>query len=42
VGPVWLMSDEKIEKKLASETREAARRISRKLGYMPDRKTYLY
>ena len=42
VGPVWLMSDEKMEKNLGLETREAARRISQKLGFMPDRKTYLY
>lgn len=42
VGPIWLMSDEKVEKKLGSETREAARRISQKLGFMPHRKTYLY
>ncbi len=42
VGPIWLMSDGKIEKKLALETMETARRISQKLGYMPDRKTYLY
>jgi IclR family KDG regulon transcriptional repressor len=41
-GPIWLMSDEKIEKKLASEIMEAAGSISQKLGYMPDRKTYLY
>jgi len=42
VGPTWLMSEERIEKELATETVGAARRISRKLGYMPDRKTYLY
>ena len=42
VGPIWLMADEKIEKKLATEIREAARRVSQKLGFMPDRKTYLY
>lgn len=41
-GPIWLMSDENMEKKLAFETMEAARRISQKIGYMPNRKTYLY
>jgi len=42
VGPVWLMSDERIKKELAPETVETARRISRKLGYMANRKTYIY
>lgn len=41
-GPVWLISDEETERWLGGETAEAARRISQKLGFMPDRKTYLY
>jgi len=42
VGPVWLMTDERIKKELAAETVETARQISQKLGYMANRKTYLY
>ena len=42
VGPVWLMTDERIKKELAAETVATARQISQKLGYMANRKTYLY
>jgi IclR family KDG regulon transcriptional repressor len=42
VGPVWLMSDEKNELRLARDVVEAGQQISRKMGFMPDRKTYLY